>query len=400
MNDSNQNQHGQPLKAGYFEGVNIPDYEKILNCIRCGMCLPHCPTYREQRVERSSPRGRAALIRAVADGKLELTPNFNDEMYLCLDCRACETACPSGVRIGYLIESARSQIQQNAKQNFIARLLNSILFNWLFLRHWRLEWATLPLRLYQGTGLQTLLHKTRFINLLPKRLKFMEALAPRELKKPFRKTIPDTLHAQGEEKTRVGYFLGCMMSLLFNNTTNATVNILRRSHCTVITPKDVRCCAAPLLSTGFKHKAFDLMRFNIDLFDALDVDTIVTDCAACSAALKEYEEFFEDDPEYREKAKRFSGKVREITEFLSEWPHYTPPKADGQTKRKTIYDEPCHLQHAQQVSKQPKQVIRSIPSVELVDLPPPPPPPPRIGLVLWQRGSIQHYSLRYVDETP
>ncbi|MGC9327306.1 MAG: (Fe-S)-binding protein [Candidatus Hinthialibacter sp.] len=371
MNPSqNSHKENQLLKHGYFEGVNIPDYERILNCSRCGMCLPYCPTYRELKVERASPRGRAALIRSVADGRLELTQNFGEQVYLCLDCRACETACPSGVHIGYLIESARSQVEQNVRRNPFVRLLKEFLFGWLFLRHWRLETAALPLRLYQRSGLQKLFYSIGLLKLLPERLQFMEALAPQGLTTPFRHTLPEVVPARGEEKARVGYFLGCMMSMMFNKTTNSTINVLNRSACTVVTPKEIRCCGAPLLSEGYKKKAVDLMRFNIDLYDKLNVDYIVTDCAACAAACKEYKEIFEDDPEYRDKAKRFSEKVREITEFLAEWPYAAKvEKPPFDSPKKVVYDEPCHLCHAQQVWEQPKQVIRSVPGVDLVDLP-------------------------------
>lgn len=361
-----------PLQQmGNFKGEQVPDYDRILNCVRCGMCLPHCPTYTELKVERASPRGRAALIRAVADGKLEITGNFSDQVNLCLDCRACETACPSGVHIGYLIESARSQVQQNlSRRNPIAVLIRKFLFEWLFQYHWRMELFALPMRLYQQIGLRTLLHKLGVLNLLPKRLRFMEALTPSGLTKPFRKTLPAEVPAMEDEKARVGYFLGCMMSIMFNKTTNSTVNVLTRSHCRVVTPKDIRCCGAPLMSEGFKHKALDMMKSNIDIFDRLDVDYIVTDCAACGAAIKEYVEIFEHDPEYAEKAKRFSAKCREITEFLGEWEHYVPPEPDPTLeKKRVIYDEPCHLCHAQQVWNQPKSLINSVPGVEFVKLP-------------------------------
>lgn len=368
---ANQDQSIKSKKIGYFEGINVPEYDQILNCVRCGMCLPHCPTYTEMKIERASPRGRAALVRAVADGKLEFSQNFADQMYLCLDCRACETACPSGVRIGYLIESARSQVEQNLPRNPLVKLFRNFIFGWLFMRHWRLELVALPLRIYQRSGLQTLLHKIGLFNLLPKRLRLMEALTPKGLKKPFRKALPAEVPAKGEEKARVGYFLGCMMSILFNKTTNATVDVLTRSGCTVLTPKEIRCCGAPSMSEGYKHKTFDMMKFNIDLFEKLGVDYVVTDCAACAAALKEYEEIFEDDPDYKEKAERFSHKAREITEFLGEWPHYVGPQSpsEPQPKRKVVYDEPCHLCHAQQVWEQPKTLIRNTPGYELLNLP-------------------------------
>ena len=331
MITASENQREPITNMGYFEGVNVPAYEQILNCVRCGMCLPHCPTYNEMKVERASPRGRAALIRSVADGKLDLSKNFAKQMFLCLDCRACETACPSGVRIGYLIESARSQVVQNAQKNPIVKLLNDFIFGWLFMRHWRLELVALPLRFYQKSGLQGFLKTIKFFSLFPKYIRFMEELAPEGITTPFRKTLPDIVPAMGEEKARIGYFLGCMMSIMFNKTTTATVNVLTRSGCTVITPKSVRCCGAPLMSEGYKHKAVALMKHNVDLFEQMDVDYIVTDCAACGAALKEIAEILEDDPEYKEKAHRFSAKVREITEYLGDWPHFKGPEFTART---------------------------------------------------------------------
>lgn len=358
-----------PKDMGNFTGDQIPEYDKILNCVRCGMCLPHCPTYTEEKVEKASPRGRAALIRAVADGRLEISQAFSEEVDLCLDCRACETACPSGVRIGYLIESARSQVEQNMKRaNIFANLIRKFLFHWLFQYHWRLELFALPMRLYQQLGIEYLVNKSGVLKLLPKRMQFMAALTPKGLKKPFRLVIPDEVPPMNEEKARVGYFLGCMMSIMFNKTTNSTVNVLTRSHCRVVTPKAIRCCGAPLMSEGFKHKALDMMKENIDIFEKANVDYIVTDCAACGAAIKEYEEIFEHDPEYAEKAKRFSEKCFEITEFLGNWEHYVEPEPYLENK-KAIYDDPCHLCHAQQIWDQPKNLVKNIPGVEYVNLP-------------------------------
>ncbi len=377
--------HTQMKQKGNFAGEGIPKDAEMQRCIQCGMCLPHCPTYIELDKERASPRGRAALVKWVGDGKLEIDQSFSDQMYLCLDCRACETACPVGVKIGYLIEGSRAQVEQNKPMNPFIRLFRQFVFGWLFMRHWRLELVALPLRVYQNTGLQKVVHSLGLLNLMPKVLRFMEELPPQGLKRPFRKTIPDVIPAEGKEHARVGYFLGCMMSILFNKTTNATVNVLKRSGCTIVTPKEIRCCGAPLMADGFKPKARELMKFNIDLFEKLDVDYIISDCAACGAAMKEYAEIFEDDPEYREKAKRFSGKAREITEFLGDWEHFKggempspecrcggngecdAPKQDA-PKKKVTYDAPCHLCHAQQVWEQPINVIKQIPDIEFQPL--------------------------------
>ena len=319
-------------------------------------------------MERATPRGRAALVRAVADGQLELNAAFMEQVYLCLDCRACETACPSGVRIGYLIESSRAQVEQHRVGNPLVKLIKDAAFGWLFMRQWRLELMGLGLRFYQGTGLKKLIQTSKIMNLFPSVFKFMEELPPTDLKTPLRKTLPPVLPAQGEEKTKVWYFLGCMMSIFFNKTTSATLNVLTRSGCTVISSPDVRCCGAPLLSEGYKEKSKQLMRENLDLFETMDVEYVVTDCAACAASLKEYAEILEDDPIYHEKAKKFSPKVREITEFLAEWPHYVPPKNELPNLTVT-YDAPCHLCHAQQVWNPHKKLLSTVKGVKLVPLP-------------------------------
>lgn len=355
------------VTLGYFDGVDVPEYDKILNCMRCGMCLPHCPTYSLKQVERSSPRGRVALIRAVADGRLELSQGVADEAFLCLDCRACETACPAGVRVGYLIEAARSQSEQHLFRPWWQRVARWFIFEFMFLRQWRLELAALPLRFYQKSGLRKLVHSSGLLKLLPKTLRFMEEIVPDGLERPLRLSLADEVPAIGEEKARVGFFLGCMMSILFSKTSRATVDVLTKSGCRVITPKAQRCCGAPLANEGFKDKVKDLARFNIDLFETLNVDYIVSDCAACGCVLKEYEEMLEDDPEYAERAITFSHKSRDITEFLAEWPHFDSSK--GTYEGRVCYDQPCHLQHAQKVCNQPHSVIRNVKQLEFVDLP-------------------------------
>lgn len=355
------------MTLGYFDGVDVPDYDKILNCMRCGMCLPHCPTYTLKQVERSSPRGRVALIRAVADGRLELSQGVADEAFLCLDCRACETACPAGVRVGYLIEAARSQSEQHLFRPWWQRVARWFIFELMFLRQWRLELAALPLRVYQKSGLRKLVHSIGLLKLLPKTLRFMEEIIPDGLERPLRLSIADEVPAVGDEKARVGFFLGCMMSILFTKTSRATVDVLTKSGCRVITPKAQRCCGAPLANEGLKDKVKDLARFNIDLFEKLNVDYIVSDCAACGCVLKEYEEMLEDDPQYAERAKVFSRKSRDITEFLADWPHFDSSK--GTYQGRVCYDQPCHLQHAQKISNQPHSVIRNVKNLQFVDLP-------------------------------
>ncbi len=369
-----------------FKGVGVPDYETILNCMRCGMCLSHCPTYSIARIERSSPRGRVALIRAVADGQLDLSDGFAGEVFYCLDCRACETACPASVPVGTLIEAARSQVEQREGRGLLRRLRER-LFSYLFNYTPRLERVAFALRLYQKTGIRRVVEESGVLNMLPPTLQFMEEILPDRLQRPLIRTIPEEIPAEGEQHSRVGFFLGCMMSILFSRASRSTVRLLSESGCRVITPKEQRCCGAPLASEGYKHTVSDLARFNIDLFEKYDVDYIVTDCAACGCVLKEYADLLEDDPQYAERARKFSGKVRDISEFLAHWPHYRKPKNDSYTlrrlcgresagsaeaKKKAVriaYDQPCHLQHGQGISKEPQNLLKEIPGVEYVNLP-------------------------------
>ncbi|MFH1737783.1 MAG: (Fe-S)-binding protein [bacterium] len=372
------------ISLGDFSGVDVPEYEAILNCMQCGMCLPHCPTYSLTKIERSSPRGRVALIRAVADGRLDLSEGVAKELFFCLDCRACETVCPASVRVGYLIEAGRSQVEQHRPRPIWQRALRRLVFENLFRYTPRLERLAFLLRIYQKMGLRRVVHESGMLNMLPPVFRFMEELTPDGIKRPLRRTVAEEIPPHDEEHARVGFFLGCMMSILFPDASRATVNLLAGSGCRVITPKSQLCCGAPLASEGYKSGVLDLARFNIDLFEKQNVDYIVTDCAACGCVLKEYEELFQDDPNYCERARVFSNKVRDISQFLAEWPHYREPR-DGHalrclcgshTKRagdekplRIAYDEPCHLQHAQRITKQPNQLLRQIPGVTYVSLP-------------------------------
>jgi len=372
-------------RAVHFQGVDVPDYEKVLNCMRCGMCLPHCPTYSLTRIERSSPRGRIALIRAVADGRLELTQGVEKELYFCLDCRACESACPAGVHVGYLIEAGRSQAERCRPHSFLDRAIKNLLFNYLFVYTPRLERIAFLMRLYQKTGLRKVVQKSGILSLFPAVFRFMEEFTPDGMELPLRRLVAEEIPAQGEEKARVGFFLGCMMSIFFGRCCRATIDLLTRSGCRVVIPKAVLCCGAPLASEGYRHRVPDLARFNIDLFEKQNVDYIVTDCAACGCSLKEYRELLKDNPQYAERAEHFSAKVRDISEFLASWPHYPKPvggqmpekmagrgSGDGRNLNRPLritYDQPCHLQHAQGISKQPHSLLKAIPGIEFVDLP-------------------------------
>jgi glycolate oxidase iron-sulfur subunit len=350
--------------TGHFHPDDAPAYESILQCMRCGFCLAVCPTYALTNRERSSPRGRAALARAVAEGKLEFTPAVRDEAFLCLDCKACSTACPSGVRVGTIMEFCRSQAQVFHPPSLPAGMLRDFILKRMLPSPALMETSMLPARLYQRLGLQWAARRLGVNRFLPGVLAKMEGILP-TLAPPLRLTIPEMIPALGKKRGRVGFFLGCAMSLVFPEVSRQTARILSQQGFDVVTPKEVKCCGAPHLAEGDRETARRLARINIDLFLSLDVDFIVTDCAGCGCALKEYEELLEGQEDHQ-RVCRFQAKIRDISEFLAETGIRTEELRP--VPLSVTYHEPCHLIHGQGLSGPPRQVIRAIPGVELREM--------------------------------
>ncbi|KIH76170.1 hypothetical protein GFER_12590 [Geoalkalibacter ferrihydriticus DSM 17813] len=332
--------------------------------MRCGFCLPTCPTYALTGRERSSPRGRVALARAVAEKKLEFTPAIKEEAFFCLDCRACTTACPSGVRAGEVMEMCRSQAHAFYPLGKMGKAFREFILQKMVPSPKMMETSMLPTRLYQRLGIQWLVRHLKVLKLGPEWMNKAEGMLP-ELEKPLRPQLPDIVAARGEKRGRVGFFLGCVMTLMYPNVSRNTVRVLTHQGFDVVTPKDTKCCGAPHLSEGDRETARQLALFNLDLFLAQDVDYIVTDCAGCGAALKEYEELLAERAEH-EKLSRFREKIRDISEFLVE----VGLRTEGlqEVRARVTYHEPCHLCHAQGISAQPRQLIRQIPGVELREM--------------------------------
>ena len=352
-----------PIYAGQpqLQGSDAPDYDNLLACVKCGLCHSVCPTYATDAIEIQSPRGRVQLIRAVDEGQLALTDVVAEHMYHCLDCRACQTVCPSDVLVGEQVVRMRAMAEAGRSQHWLKRLV----LEQLMTRPERLEAAVWPLRFYQWLGIQRLVRGTGLLRFFPIALQEMEKLLPALPRTPLRQSLPEITPAVGERQYRVGFFLGCVMSLVFAKTSAKTVRVLAENGCEVVLPKAQRCCGAPHAGEGDFQTLKDLARHNIDLFNGYELDYIVADCAACSAQTKEYEELLHDDPVYSERAAAFAHKMRDITELLGEIPLRQPL---GEVRKNVTYHEACHLCHAQGITKQPRQVLDAIPGLSRVEL--------------------------------
>ena len=340
--------------------IQAPAEDDYVYCIRCGLCLAVCPTYREYLTETASPRGRVALTRAALEGNAELSPNLFEQMYSCFGCLACNETCPVGNAPANLALEMR-YVQEQIRPAGWKRPL----FRGLVPHPGRMELATLPLRIYERTGLRRLVYALGLRRLLPTRLRDMESMLPHLPQRPLRRVLPDIVPARGESRYKVGFFLGCAQSLMFAEESAATVRVLARNGCTVVTPRDVKCCGMPATGYGQREVTLDLARHNIALFEQSDVDVIVTDCATCGSSLKEYADFLADDPEWAQRAASFSQKVRDVNEFLMEIPLEKP---QGRLDVRVTYHDPCHLRRGQGVWQQPRALMQMIDGVEFVEL--------------------------------
>jgi glycolate oxidase iron-sulfur subunit len=334
-------------------------------CIHCGLCLPVCPTYNLTFKEQSSPRGRIRLMKSVHDGTLPMSDEFVDEMYFCLDCQACQTACPAGVEYGRLVEDARHGIRDQGMEPAALRVAKSILLFVLSSKRTTKMVARL-LRWYQHSGFFEAVDRSAILTLFSERLQTRHAMLPTIADKAFDETVPDVLPPIGPRRGRVGFLSGCVMNVAFPDIHLHAVEVLRVNGYEVVIPPSQECCGSLHNHNGAREDAGALARKNIDLFTSLGCDALVLDSAGCSAFMKEYGEFFADDEAYRAKAQTLSAKTKEISEFLVA-EGFILPTAPLNTR--VTYHEACHLVHGQKISSQPRKLIQSIPGVTFVELP-------------------------------
>ena len=343
------------------------DYSVVQQCMHCGMCLPTCPTYDATKLERNSPRGRIALMRAIADDRLKPTEAFADEMYFCLGCLACMTACPAGVNYAELFEHARAEAEQSGVLDSPKRsLIRTLTLRWLFMDLNRLQLVGRALRLYQQLGLQTFVRRSGILRLLPKRLRELEAMTPTVQPKFSAELIAPVTSAAGAKRYRVALLTGCAQDLIFSDVNRDTAEVLARNGCEVITPPEQLCCGSLHAHNGEWELAQQLARKQIDQFRPDEFDAIITNAAGCGSHLKHYAKLLEGDPVYEKRAHAWDAKVKDIHEWLAEVGIAKPANAPAQT---VTYHEACHLCHGQKITAQPRTLLRAIPNLKLVELP-------------------------------
>ncbi len=353
---------GKVIVAGFI-GADAPQEEDLYRCVHCGLCLNACPTYVETGLETESPRGRIALMKAVFEGRAGVEPGVVEHWDLCIQCRACEAACPSGVPYGRLIEQAQAQMRPR-RRGLPGRFVAWLAYGHLLPSPGRMRAIAGLLRLYQRSGLRALVRATRVLRLVGP-LAEAEASLP-DLSQPAFRATGQVFPARGAVRHRVGLLSGCVMPLFHGPTMEAAVRVLTRNGCEVHVPASQGCCGSLNLHGGDMDGGRAMARRNIDAFLEAGVDVVISASAGCGATMKDSAHLFHDDPAYAAKAERFGAMTQDITEFLASLP-VDPPRCEAEPLRVT-YQDSCHLVHAQRISAAPRTLMAAVPGLELVEM--------------------------------
>lgn len=337
--------------------IEAPKFDQFLDCVHCGFCLPACPTFTLLGTEMDSPRGRIHLMRALAEGQVSETDTYRAHIESCLVCRSCETACPSGVQFGAMMESARSQLQIDRPRRMRALGLS-------VLAHPRILQVMAGLARFAQKSGAAALYDLLFS---PKVLSpsFLPPMPPASIRNSYGMEI---IPAVGTRRYRVGFLRGCVADVMFSRVNRDTIDVLTRNGCEVIIPREQTCCGALHVHNGMREEARELAKRNIDAF--LDdrhgpLDAIITNAAGCGSTLKEYHALLESDDDLAAKAKVFSGMMRDISEFLATIPLVPYSHEIDAT---VAYHDACHLAHGQKIREAPRTLLRAIPGMTVVDL--------------------------------
>ncbi|WP_429739576.1 (Fe-S)-binding protein [Bacillus smithii] len=342
--------------------------DELLNCMRCGFCLPSCPTYLVSGYKESqSPRGRIALMKAVYDGMIQPDDEFVNSLNLCLGCRACEPVCPSDVHYGHLLEEARDIINQNKKHSLPVRTVRKVVFEKLFPKKSNLINVTSLVGYYQRSGLQKVARKIGFMKLFPDNLREMEKILPDIPKKKEMIDRDEHFAPAGSKKATVAFFSGCLMDTMFLKTNHATIQLLQKAGCEIVIPKTQSCCGALHGHGGEKEIAKELAKQNIEAFEKHDVDYIITNAGGCGAFLIEYDHLLKDEPEWSERAKAFVAKIKDITEILYELDFHKKYSL-SLPEQIVTYQDSCHLRNVMKTSKAPRELLRSIKGITFKEM--------------------------------
>ncbi len=351
---------GERQAPSSFDAFHPPSRELLDDCVHCGFCLPTCPTYQLWGEEMDSPRGRIYLMDLAERGEIELQGAFTEHIDACLGCMACVTSCPSGVQYDRLLEATRPQIERAVPRSRGERLFRDGIFA-LFPHRRRLRAAAVFGVLYQKLRLSRVAERV-----LPPRLRAAQSLLPPVRLREAFAGLPRRVRPSGPTRRRVALLSGCVQDVFFHEVNAATQRVLAAEGCEVLTPRDQGCCGALGLHAGREEHAVARARRTIETFERLPVDDIVVNVAGCGSSMKEYGTLLADDPEWAERARALSAKVRDVSEVLAE---LEPRAPRHPVEARVAYHDACHLRHAQGVWSQPRQVLRTIPGVEVVDLP-------------------------------
>ncbi len=347
-----------------FSGPHAPHDSDLYKCVHCGFCLQACPTYLETGLESESPRGRIALMKAVNEGRLEMSPAVIGHWDLCLQCRACELACPSGVEYGKLMEATRAQVEQHTSRPFTERAARSVGYNTLLPSPVKLRMAGQALKFYKKSGMRTIARGTGLLKLLPGDAELADNYLP-ELSKKFFIASGQIHPAQGVRKAKVAMLAGCVMALTHAETLEATVRVLNRNGIEVHVTGGQGCCGSLNIHSGEPDSAIKMAKKNIDSFLSVNPDAIVSASAGCGAAMKDYDELLADEPEYADKAKQVAELTRDIHELLVDYEFRAPTAPLNVT---VTYQDACHLANVQRITVAPRTILNSIPGLKLIEL--------------------------------
>lgn len=358
------------MREGHLTTTVLSPLQRVIqqaetSCIKCGFCLPNCPTYRLTGNEADSPRGRLDLMQAVSQGDLEAEEIFA-QLDFCLGCRACETVCPAGVEFGVLLEAGRAEARSSQQKSRWRSWLERVSLHQLLPFPARLRYLATFLRLYQQTGLQAMLRASGLLQRLAPSLDAMEAVLPRVPSWSARQPITADNAPQEQEQGTVAFLTGCVMAELLPQVNRATVHVLTANGYRVLVPPAQRCCGALQAHAGELARARQLATRNIEVFEATGAEWLVVNSAGCGAALKAYAHLLADDDVFAARAKTFSQRVCDVSELLALTPLRGPLTP---LPLRAAYDDPCHLLHGQHISQQPRQILRQIPALQLLEVP-------------------------------